>query len=256
MNRLGFDYDYEPDLSDAGSFDLFITDPDGKAHRDWGEAEEAGTRFYAYLSWFEIGPTDPYLATGQKLQKQAKARGIKVLAENPRWHSKIMDVANPEWHDLFMELVGDAASKGYSGVYWDTWDGYGDSGVGPKKKEKLMAANVEILRRVRSEHPDLDLMLNRGWEVMKPCADYADRLLVESVWSSHDGPVSDGATNGLIKKIQRAQSLGYAVNILDYVPSGDAEFAEDICSKAKGIGCGCTVMRGSLTSPEVLAVAP
>src|SRR5687767_1833105 len=113
MDKVGFDYAYEPELSDAGSFDLLITDPDGKAHRSWGDAEEAGTKFLAYLSWYEIGPTDPYPATGQKLAKVAKGRGIKVLAENPRWRSKIMDTANPAWQELFLELVADAAAKGY-----------------------------------------------------------------------------------------------------------------------------------------------
>lgn len=254
MDRLAFDYAYEPDLTDADSYDLFVTDPDGTAHKVWGGAP---TKFYAYLSWYEIGPTDPYLTTGRKLLKEAQRRGVKVLADNPRWKSKIMDVSNPDWQALFLELVADAAGKGYAGIYFDTWDAWGDvKNLGPKKKEKLMAANVEILRMIRAEHLKLDLMLNRGWEVMRPCSDYASRLLVESVWSSHDGLVGSGETAGMIKRIQRAQGLGYEVNILDYMPSGDVVLAKDICRKASAIDCGCTVLRGSLTSPEVLAVSP
>lgn len=258
MDRLGFNYDYDPDLSDADAYDLFVTDPDGKA-RKWQVAMESGTKFYAYLSWYEIGPRDPYLATGKKLLKVAKSRGIKVLADNPRWKSKIMDVANPDWQELFMELVADAVRKGYDGIYFDTWDGYGDiPGISgkPKKLAKLLEANREILLNCRVTYPELDLMLNRGWEVMKRCAEHSNKMLVESVWSSHDGDVKPKASDQLVAKIRAAQSCGYRVNILDYVGSGDLEDAQAICAKAAAINCGCTVMRGSLTSPEVLAVSP
>jgi hypothetical protein len=256
ITRLAFDYDYEPNLSDADSYNLFIADPDGTAHQEWSDAKASGVQFLAYLSWFEIGPTDPYLASGHKLLKEAKNRGIKVLAENPRWKSKIMDVANPDWQELFAELVADAVGKGYAGIYFDTWDGYGDvQRISDQKKAELMAANVAIVQRIRNEYPNLILMLNRGWKVMAPCAPFANRLLVESVWHSQDGPIDDAETADLTAKIARAKALKFEVNVLDYIPSGDVALAESICAKAKAIGCGCTVLRGALTHPEVLAVA-
>lgn len=258
MSKLGFDYDYDPDLDGADSYDMFVTDPDGKAHKKWRAAKDAGVKFYAYLSLYEIGPTDPYLNTSRKLLKEAKSRGIKVLADNPKWKSKIMDVANPDWHALFLELVSDAANKGYDGIYHDTFDAYGEAGVGggkPKKLAKLMEANREILRLEKEKFPELDLMINRGWEVMERCAEHSNKMLVESVWSSHDGEIKPRAVEKMITRIRSAQGCGYAINILDYIPSGDSDLAIEICDKAAHIDCGCTVVRGSLTSPEVLAVS-
>lgn len=169
-----------------------------------------------------------------------------------------MDIANKKWHALFLELVADAAAKGYDGIYYDTWDMYGDpnTDVGPKKRKKLMASNIEIVRLVKEKFPNLEMMLNRGWELLAKSTPYSNLLLVESVWHSHDGPVDDDSREDVLKRIQKAQSLRYAVNVLDYIPDGDVQLAESICTQATEVGCGCTVLQSSLTSPVVLAVAP
>ena len=56
MKRLAFDYDYDPDLIDADSYDLFVTDPDGTAHQAWTDARAAGVEFLFHIGWVKVKP--------------------------------------------------------------------------------------------------------------------------------------------------------------------------------------------------------
>jgi hypothetical protein len=253
-----FDYAFNPKLKTAKLWDLFVTDPDGLAHTKpgWTKAVGAGTQFLGYLSWTEIGPDDPFLDSGHPLIQEAKSRGIAVLAKNPKWNSWIMDVANPDWHALFMELIDDAIGKGYAGIYWDTTDGFTEiPGLTREAELDFCQATEEMVASVRQKYTGAYQMVNRSWDMLPGMKDSIDHVLVESVWHSPNGAVDSQETEETIGLIEIAQDCA-PVTILDYLPNGSLKQAKNIFRSAKSLGCGCTVVQGSLTDTVVLSPIP
>ncbi len=226
------DYSPEPSVSAVRAHDLSILAATAKI--DLAAARPPGGRLLAYLSLAEAGPDSPEAA-------EVKARGVKVLATNDEWNSRLVDFTSPAWREAVTHLARQASERGFDGFFLDTVDSWKrvTKALGEDAAREGMTA---LVRSLRETFPKKHLVINRGFELLPALEGAVDGVLVESVYRTADArgtnwrAVPEADTKALEQQIAALRAKNVPVHVLDYVPPGDAALAAATVEKIRALG--------------------
>ncbi|SMC20098.1 extracellular protein [Desulfacinum hydrothermale DSM 13146] len=222
-----------------GQFDLVVLDgihppplPDKKT--------KAGTPILlGYVSLGEIGDYSPWW-------QEAKQCAC-IVGYNDQWQSHVVDVRNPCWQDLFLhKMVPAVLSKGFDGLFVDTIDSslallQGDD---PERFQGTDRAVLQIMARLRQEHPRAFIAVNRGLPLLARMASMIDGVVAEDLYSYYAGP-EKGYTrvprewqNQMLRWIAEARRVnpGLLVLTLDYADEDQPELIQEAIRFSKKRG--------------------
>lgn len=170
---------YDDDLPASTFKDLDLVVFDRRHHPDI-KPLKGKTRVLAYISIGEAHDEIP--------EKADLAKEKALLSHNKQWNSHVVDLASPLWRRLVLNAVDDAARQGFDGVMLDTvdsplhWAGKQDI----NRLYSMRKAAAELIHEIRYAHPNLKLMLNRGFELLPRVNADIDYILAESIMVETD----------------------------------------------------------------------
>lgn len=186
-------------------YDRIVVQPENLPSEKLAENPE---KYYAYLSVCEINLTLP--------------ESLK-LGENRSWKSQIGDLRKKEYRELILKKAAEIRARGFKNFFLDTLDSYIPL---LKEEDKLnyRLGIIDFIKELKAANPKTKIMLNRGFEIMKDARPYVDYMAAESLYYGMDPqkktyikmPAEDSLW--LKEKLKEAQSLGYQITVIDYLP--------------------------------------
>ena len=248
--RLYINYSPAPPPQDLLTYDLCILDAHAKA--DLRPGQELGHLFLAYVSLVE-------LATGSIADADARKRDVPFLGTNEAWSSHVMDVTSRRWRDFILDdVAAPALAKGYDGLFLDT----ADTASHPAFKDKARArlAVIDMVMAVHRRWPGKQLVINRGFDLLKDLAPVLSGVLVESVYQTFDPAtkhyraVTAEGSAWVVSRIREAQALNLPVYAVDYVTPGDARLADSTAKRLQALRCTALIttpgLKGLIVAPR------
>ena len=229
---IAFFYASNPPLDELAAFDVAVVDPDAIGVSP-GASRSSRSALFAYVS---LGEAEPERKSFRKFDP------AWFMAENKAWKSRVIDVSNPAWKRFFLdEVIEPLWKSGYRGFFLDTLDSYQ---LGAKKEDfqRMEASIAETILEIKRRHPDVRLILNRGFEVFDRVKGAAFAVAAESLYRNFDpatgkyGEVKETDRQWLMGKFAAIRKAGVPVISIDYVPPADRELARKTAEKISGDG--------------------
>lgn len=246
------DYSLIPDESAMMAHDVSIVSP--QAQFDMARVKKTGQEIYAYLSVVEVAPDAPY-------RVKLASSGVRVLGTNELWKSDFADIAAPEWAKFVInELAAPIAQKGFDGFFLDTVDSLELLAIGnPARADAFRNGLITVIKNLKANYPGKKIILNRGFQLWEQVRESIDGVLVESVFQTFDGlggkykPVDSAGTEWLMGHMQKIQSEGLPVYVVDYVDPNQPDLAMATAKRIEALKC-----RAFVTTPQLsgLVLAP
>jgi hypothetical protein len=207
-------FDYGPRLNGAllRAHDIVVVDPD-QGHRPGALGPD--TRLFAYVS---IGEVHPQRAYAPRIPAALKR------VDNTDWGSTVIDVSAPAWADFLLEQVlAPLWAAGYRGFFFDTLDSYQlDPSIDPEAARHGLETLIE---RVAARFPGVQLILNRGFELLPRVHAHVHAVAAESLHRGWDParrqyrPVPEADRQWLRARFDEVRSrYRLPVIAIDYLP--------------------------------------
>lgn len=229
---IAFYYASNPPLEELQAFDVVVVEPDvvGVSPQSY---KSNHSELFAYVS---VGEVDPQRAFYGRIQPEW------LMGDNPAWKSKLVDLSNPAWRDFFLDQVVEPLWRaGYRGFFLDTLDSY--QLVKDKKRHPALESGlVQIIRGIKQRHPEVRLILNRGFEVLDRVQDVAFALAAESLFQDFDPAtgayreVRESDRRWLLGKFAEVRKAGLPVIAIDYVAPENRGLTRQTAYKIKKLG--------------------
>jgi uncharacterized protein (TIGR01370 family) len=123
---------------------------------------------------------------GRPFYSRLQSKGV-LGAPNPSWpDAHYVDVRSDVWRNLLLnEIIPSILKNGYQGIFLDTLDSAEAlERQDPVKSKGMIAATADLIRAIRSAHPSIIIMVNRGYAILPLIPGEFDYLLGESVRST------------------------------------------------------------------------
>lgn len=227
-------YGEATDETVLAGYDLVVLDRLFRGDR--AAVTRRGARLFGYLSLGEINTGDPLYAG---LDPAA------VLAANPAWpETRRVDIRHPAWRALVLDrLVPELAAAGFSGLLLDTLDTPGFlERQDPVGHRGMRDAAANLVRAIRRRQPRLNLIMNRGYDLLPDLAPSLDALLAESLITTGDAEGYRWNTDAEVARhlalIARAgfRRPPLPVLSLDYWPPDDESTIRRIYQRQRELG--------------------
>lgn len=192
-----------------------------------------GSKVFAYVS---VGEAEGWREASRSLPDEL------FLGSNQPWGSRIADLTQPGWKKFLLEdRMAALWARGYRGFFLDTLDSYM---VSPKEQQPAQsAALVDIIRSMHQRFPGLELIFNRGFEVLPEVGRLAVGLVAESLFQSWDptkqvyGVVSESDREWLLTKLNESHALyGLPVTVIDYVAPDQTALIQETARRISALG--------------------
>ncbi|MCP5531317.1 MAG: endo alpha-1,4 polygalactosaminidase [Opitutaceae bacterium] len=217
-----FYVDYSSVIPDEAArlYDTLIVHPE--AQIDLAKVHQQNAVALAYLSIGEVAADAHY--RDEVLQKK-----LPFAGRNPIWNSDLIDLTDKRWLDYLVDtLAADIVHKGFDGFFLDTADSV--LTVAPDDVERTAAlrdAVVRLVRRLKTQFPDKQIVLNRGFFALEAVKSSLSGVLAESLYSTYDfntatyRAVPAEETASLLRELRRGAANGLEVYVIDYVAPDD-----------------------------------
>jgi len=186
----------------AKQYDLAIFDA------DWHPPINLLRYKMCLIGYISIGEAETYRSYWQKIKDKDW-----VIEENPHWEGNYyVDIRNKEWQDLIInEVIPGIKAQGFKGLFLDTID----TAEMLEETDSIkyigaQQAMMQFIRRIRRAYPDLYLISNNGFSILKQIGANIDACLVEDIHTMVD------FENDSYKKVPKEDRL-YKVRILQYI---------------------------------------
>jgi hypothetical protein len=186
-----------------------------------------------------------YLSIGEVARASARSKQIDeawVLAENPAWASRVMDLESPGYQAWLLSRFEQLWAQGYRGFFLDTLDSY-RLAAAAGREAGLRRSLVQIIRGLAQRHPGARLLLNRGFEVLPELKDVVSGVVAESLFDRWDAatqsyrPVPEVDRRWLSAELTRVRDgLGLPVTVIDYRPDAERPQARETARKIAALG--------------------
>lgn len=214
---------------ELASYDLIVLDTEVKHEIKHLQEQEKET--LSYLSLGEISNKRDYFSL-------IKSKGL-LLEENPNWKgSFVVDIRKKEWAAfLINQLVPKILFQRYEGILIDTIDQVtAIENRNPKKYAGIKEAAIQLVQAIRYQFPHLQIIVNRGYDILNEIAPYINGVLGESVYTKYDFTskkyvkVSKEDYKWQVDRLKKAEKINPLLSIftLDYWEPSDKEMVRQI----------------------------
>ncbi len=230
-------YAVNPPVKMLNEFDRVVLEPDAVTQ---GELAEFNTNkgtvstLFAYLSVGEVGPTR---------QWRSSIDSSWVLGVNDNWASEVMDLANPGWRAFLLRRADELIRAGYQGFFLDTMDSYHLFAKTDEQRLRQQQGLTTFIATLKTKHPNLQLIANRGFELLPSIAPYLDVMAAESLYARWHGgsggyqAVPDSDRAWLLGQLNTArQQYGLEALSIDYVEPSNREKARRVATQIANHG--------------------
>jgi polysaccharide biosynthesis protein PelA len=207
-----------PELLDH--FDRVVVEPDNLPVLP----TDVRAQVFAYVAVGEVNRSRPYRAD--------LPPGV-VIGTNAAWGSDVVDVRSDGWRDfLLARVVEPLWQRGFRGIFLDALDSYEGSAAGRDAAGRAQCARgvARIVEAIRALHPDLKLLMNRGFEVLPLLSAPPDGLVVESLFHTSDPTGHDyrdvpaAERDALLRALAAVRARwNLPIAVVDYVGPADRE---------------------------------
>lgn len=218
-------------ISEFRTFDIVIVEPD-QGH-DPRRRQTSDAELYAYVSVAEVQASRPYYKEIPATWK---------LARNKDWDAEVIDQTPTDWPAFFADkVVGPLWAKGYRGFFLDTLDSYRLA----KKFDEAAQQDglVRVIETLHQRFPGIQLILNRGFEIVPRVRDKVRMVAAESLYQGWNAgarryePVKASDRDWLLGQLQGIrQRFGIDILAIDYVAPQDRELARETAEKIRALG--------------------
>ena len=235
-------YGATPPLDELKAFDVVVVEPDhGADPVAYGRGGYSA--LYAYVAVGEVQPSRAWFAA-------LPANWLR--AENQAWGSRVIDLSQPGYAGFLAEhVVAPLWEKGYRGFFLDTLDSY--RRIPGFDEAAQQAGLVRVVDTLHQRFPGIQLILNRGFEVLPAVRDKVRMVAAESLYQGWDAarqryvevPAAD--RDWLVAQLRRAQDeLAIPVLAIDYVSPVDRALTRRTAQRIKQLGFTPYVADGAL----------
>jgi polysaccharide biosynthesis protein PelA len=162
-------------LAELANYNLAILQVEQYAPEELAALSSHDVTIVAYLSLGEV----PVAESDDRWIFRDPETGESVL--NTLWGTVAVDCRSEPWHQhLLEERIPELLSRGATGLFLDTVD----------IQETLVATRpgvTALLRRIRREHPNTVIVVNRGFAILDTVLAVADAVAFEAFSSHYDG---------------------------------------------------------------------
>ena len=225
-------YGVSAPLADLKVFDISVVEPD-HGQDPVRYRDTTGSELYAYVSVTEVQATRPYY---QDIPAAWK------LARNGAWNSEVIDQTPAEWPEFFAtRVVGPLWDKGYRGFFLDTMDSYRLASQFDEAAQQ--AGLVRVIETLHKRFPGIQLIQNRGFEIVPRVGDKIRMVAAESLfkgWNAGSQRYEDVKASdrewllGQLRTIR--EQYGLPVLAIDYVPPHDRDQTRQTAERIKALG--------------------
>ena len=215
-------------IAELGAYDRVVLEPRLVTFEEVRALKDAGVTVHAYVSVGEIEPSDPLFGT---LPADA------LPGSNPAWQTRVADLDHPAWRTHILESrIEPLSAWGFDGAFLDTLDSHHLLENPAAQREAL----VSLISRIQQRHPDLELLLNRGFEVLESLHAPVAGVVAESLyhgWTGQDyRTVPEEDRRWLIERLEEARSFAGEITVIDYLPFTAGEERRDLARRIKAAG--------------------
>ena len=144
--------------------------------QDLSALRARGAQVFAYVSVGE--------AEGWRDSTRALPPGL-FMGANPDWQSRVADLTQPGWKKFLLEdRMASLWAQGYRAFFLDTLDSYQRYATTPAAQAVQTRALVDIIRSMHQRFPGVELLFNRGFEVLPEVAPLSVGIVAESLFQS------------------------------------------------------------------------
>ncbi len=225
-------YAPRPPLDELHAFDVVVVDPSADGV-DPVVYRTSHSQLFAYLSVGEVTPDRPYYREMQPAW---------FVADNRVWKSRVVALDDPDWRAFFLDRVLEPLWRaGYRGFFLDTLDSY-QLVPDAKRHAALRAGLVAVIRAIKQRHPQVQLILNRGFELLDQVKDCTVAVAAESLFQTFDpktglyGEVPVQDRQWLLDRFAEVKKTGLPVISIDYVTPKDRALARSTAARIAALG--------------------
>ena len=218
-------------LNEFRTFDIVVVEPDhGHDPKRYAKAD---SQLYAYVSVAEVQASRAYYPAIPAAWK---------MARNGDWNSEVIDQTPAEWPEFFAEkVVGPLWARGYRGFFLDTLDSYRLAKTFDETAQQ--AGLVRVIETLHRRFPGIQLILNRGFEIVPQVRDKIRMVAAESLFQGWNAttrryePVKPADREWLLGQLNTIkQRDGVDILAIDYVAPHDRKRARATAEKIKKLG--------------------
>jgi polysaccharide biosynthesis protein PelA len=229
-------YGQTADEAALASYDLVILDPGFLGSIE--AIAKAGAMVVGYLSLGEVRTASPIFA---RLDPQAVLDQSLFSSGTRR-----IDIRHPAWQALVLDhLIPEIRAQGFTGLMLDTLDTPPHLEQQDRKRNAGMRkAAIDLVRAIGKRHPDMKLIMNRGYALLPDLVGDLHALIAESLltrpgradgkiaWAS-EGEVAQQLT--LLRGLKRSRPA-LPILSLDYWAPEDVATIEAIYRRERELG--------------------
>lgn len=232
---VAFYYGNEPPVELLSQFDWIVVEAANVDSAEQRLLAQHGGQPFAYVS---IGELDAWRGAATSLPADA------LVTSNTAWNSQVADLTHSAWRTyLIEEHIRPLWETGYRGLFLDTLDSYRLFAPDGPAAERQQAALVDIIHSIKQQFPDMQLLLNRGFEVLNQVQGQIVGVAAESLYRGWNpatqvyGAVPDNDRAWLYTQLARVRDHYRLPAIaIDYVPANNRTLARETAQRIHGEG--------------------
>ncbi len=213
-------------------FDRVVVEPENMDNLR--ELSAQGVKVFAYISIGEINPTRTWYS---------EIPQSWLMGHNEEWGSSIVDLTQQGWHDyLIDQYLTRLWEEGYRGFFLDTLDSYQRT-TEPHDRRMQESALSQLIKRIHENFPGVELIFNRGFEILPEVGRYAVALAAESLFQRWDQSmqsyteVPEADRVWLLEKLwQVKDQYGLQIIVIDYVDPKQRKLTRKTAERISELG--------------------
>ncbi len=233
MPSTAFFYGARPPLDRLAGFDRVVVESENV--NDLKHFQSRGAKLFAYVS---VGEAEGWRESAKKLPQEL------FRGNNKQWQSRIADLTRSGWkHYLLEDRMAGLWAQGYRCFFLDTLDSYQIPAGTPDERKTQATALVDIIRSIHERFPGVQLLLNRGFEVLPDVAYLSVGLVAESLFQGWNAaiqqyfPVAAADREWLLNRLTEARDhYGLPVTVIDYVDPERPDLILDTTARITALG--------------------
>lgn len=190
---------------------------------------------FAYVS---VGEAERWRAGHAELPRQW------FPGVNPNWNSDIADLTAPGWRNYILtQRVASLWDQGYRGFFLDTLNSYQIAYPDLAAQVAQKQALVNLIREIHQRFPGIQLLFNRGFELLPEVGDLAEGIVAESLYYTWDPAsqryeeVDEKDRAWLLERLREAnRRYNLPVTVIDYLPPDQRELAREDAERIVAMG--------------------